>query len=347
MEQNNKATANLSLIEQIASESIPVKVEVIDRYKEYVSCGKDNKFPQYLYDTYKDCSSLQSIINGTADFICGNGVTEEFTNSLGESLSTIIRKIGTQLLIYGGYYLRIKRSPVLKLTDILVLDYKNCRINEELDTVYYSKKWGQWGAKAEVFPIYSEKENDSVLFYRGVMTSDDVYPMPKYYAALKSCRTQIEIQNFHFNAIKNNFSANTIINMNNGVPSDEVKKSIEKKLTEKFTGTENATKFLISWNDNKDNSTTVERIDDDQFDERYNALFKTTLNTIFSVMNAQPVLFGQVIENIGFNTQEYEAAFTLYNRTVVYPMQSSISDILAPILGVEKITIIPFSLNIQ
>ena len=346
MEQNNKVNASLSLIEQ-ATEIIPTKTEVIDRYKEYVSCGKDNKFPQYLYDTYKECSSLQAIINGTADFICGNGIDITFVNSLGENLFTIIRKIGTQLLIYGGFYLRIKKTPLLKLEDILVLDYKNCRINEDLDTVYYSKKWGQWGAKAEVLPIYTDKQNDSVVFYRGVMTSDDVYPIPKYYSALKSCRTQIEIQNFHFNSIKNNFSANTIINMNNGVPEDGVKKEIERKLTQKFTGTDNATKFLISWNDNKDNATTVERVDDDQFDERYNALFKTTLNTIFSVMNAQPVLFGQVVESVGFNTQEYEAAFALYNRTVVLPIQKSISDILAPLFGVEKLNIVPFSLNIQ
>lgn len=346
MEQNNNMTASLSLIESATTEIIPVKVEVIDRFKEYVSCGKDNKFPQYLYDTFKECSSLQSIINGTADFICGNGMNYEFTNSLGETLSTIIRKMSIQLLIYGGFYLRIKKSPLLKLEDILVLDYKNCRVNEDLTFVYYSKKFGQWGAKAEVIPMYTDKQNDSVIFYRGVMTSDDIYPTPKYYSALKACRTQIEIQNFHFNSIKNNFSANTIINMNNGVPTEEVRKDIEKKLTNKFTGTDNATKFLISWNDNKDNATTVERVDDDQFDERYNALFKTTINTIFSVMNAQPVLFGQVLENVGFNTQEYEAAFALYNRTVVLPIQTSISDILSPLFGVEKLDIIPFSLNI-
>ena len=177
------------------------------------------------------------------------------------------------------------------------------------------------------------------------MTSDDVYPIPKYYSALKSCRTQIEIQNFHFNSIKNNFSANTIINMNNGVPEDGVKKEIERKLTQKFTGTDNATKFLISWNDNKDNATTVERVDDDTL--YVDVCVQSILNTIFSVMNAQPVLFGQVVESVGFNTQEYEAAFALYNRTVVLPIQKSISDILAPLFGVEKLNIVPFSLNIQ
>lgn len=347
MDQDNKAIATFSLIEQSSTECIPSKTELVERNKEYVSCGKDNKFPSYLYDTYKDCSSLQSIINGTADFICGNGVAYDFKNSLGETLDVIIRKTSTQLLIYGGFYLRVIRDPKLQLKDLLVLDYKNCRVDEDLQQVFYSKKWGTWGAKAEVFPIYTTTQNDSVIFYRGVMTSDDTYPLPKYYAALKSCRTQIEIQNFHYNAINNNFSANTIINMNNGVPIDDVKKEIERKLTDKFTGTKNATKFLISWNASKDNATTVDRLDDDQFDERYNALHKTTLNTIFSSMSAQPVLFGQVIESVGFNSQEYEAAFALYNRTVVLPIQNSISEILAPLFGLETLNIIPFSLNIQ
>lgn len=34
------------------------------RNGDYVLWGKNNDFPKYLYDTYLNCATLQSIING-------------------------------------------------------------------------------------------------------------------------------------------------------------------------------------------------------------------------------------------------------------------------------------------
>lgn len=345
MEQSSPSTnISLSFMSNQGIE-IPKKIEVVSRGKEYVSYGSNNLFPNYLYETYQDCSTLQSIINGTTDFIVGNGVTGfEFINSLGEDLETIIRKLSIHYLIYGGFALYVKKDALLKVIDIQVYDFKNGRLNEEVTKFYYSKDWGKWGSKAIEYPLYKETLNESVYYFRTLIVGDEIYPIPKYYGALKSCRTQIEIQNFHYNNISNGFMPSAIINFNNGMPTPEVRKEIERKFDEKFTGSSNASKIVYSWNDNKDSAVTINRLEDNQFDKKYEALFNTTRNTIFSSMSAQPVLFGQSLEGIGFNSQEFEEAFNLYNRTVVLPIQKQITKVLNMLFNTQ-LTIIPFSLN--
>ena len=44
-----------------------------------------------------------------------------------------------------------------------------------------------------------------------------------------------------------------------------MQEDIERRIKEKFTGTDNAGKFMVSFNDSKDNGVTVERIQDDSF----------------------------------------------------------------------------------
>lgn len=336
---NNKS--NLAVIE-LAKGETPSSLEVVKRGTDYISFGPDNKYPNFLYENYTNCPSLQTIINGTTDYVCGEGTKTEFINSLGENLDDIIRKMAVTLQIYGGVYLKVKRDALLKIKDLLVLDYKNCRVNEDITKVYYSKDWGKWGAKAETYKIYTEKLNESVYFYRGLMITDSIYPLPRYQSAIKSCLTETEIQNFHYNSIINFFAIGKIISFNNGDPGEELRNEITEGLNDEFTGAKSTT--MISFNIDKEHAVTVESLNDDDFDERYAALWKSTKNTIYGVMQAQPVLFGNMLENIGFNQQEFESAFALYNNTVVAPLQNKIIKILETILK-EDIVIEPFTMK--
>lgn len=329
---------------ELSTKETPSSTEFVKRGTDYISFGADNKYPNFLYENYLNCPSLQTIINGTADYVCGDGVSTEFINSVGESLDDIIRKMALSLQIYGGIFIKIKRDALLKIKDITILDYKNCRVNEDLTKIYYSKEWGKWGTKAITYKAYTEKLNESVLFYRGLMFSDNTYPLPRYYSAVKSCLTETEIQNFHYNSIINFFSVGKIISFNNGDPGVEERRMIEEGLIDKFTGTDTANKLMVTYNTDKEHAVTVETLDGDDFDERYNALWKSTKNTIYGIMQAQPVLFGNMLENIGFNQQEFESAFNLYNNTVVLPLQNKISKILTEILK-EDIVIEPFTMK--
>ena len=173
-----------------------------------------------------------------------------------------------------------------------------------------------------------------------------MYPIPRYNGALNAIETSTEISKFHLNSINNNFAGNFIINFNNGEPDEETKGEIEKKIKEKFSGADNAGKFMVAFNDSKDNGVTVERIQDDNFDKKYESLRTDTYKEIFVAFRAIPQLFGYSLEGTGFNKQEFIEAYELYNKTTVIPIQKDLQRTFNKIFGIDNaISIVPFKLE--
>ena len=62
------------------------------------------------------------------------------------------------------------------------------------------------------------------------------------------------------NNIKNGLSPSMIINFNNGVPNEEERSMIEQKVHQKFSGSSNAGRFILAFNDGTETQTTIEPI---------------------------------------------------------------------------------------
>ena len=157
---------------------------------------------------------------------------------------------------------------------------------------------------------------------------------------MAAVETSTEISKFHLNNILNNFAASAVISFNNGVPEEDVKKKIEKDIQDKFAGSENAGRFILSFNQSKENATTIERLSSDDFDKKFDALQKSTTKDIFIAWRATPALFGLNPENNGFSKQEFLEAFELYNKTMVSPIQDDITRCFDKIYQTEKVLIL-------
>ena len=169
---------------------------------------------------------------------------------------------------------------------------------------------------------------------------------PPFAAASKDCEIEKNVTDFHFNALENGFNSSMIINFNNGIPEDPIKEQIEEDVTQKFSGHENGMRILLSWNPNKESATTFEVPKIEDFGERYKALSTHARQQIFSSFRAVPALFGIMTETTGFSQQEFEQAFTLYNRTVIRPAQRAIAEALEAIYGQPApLQITPFTLQ--
>lgn len=336
---------------------IPTFVEKENNGKPYLNYGVDNKFPNYLWELYLRSAILQSIVNGTADFAGGNGITysdnatvqklSDEANTDGETLEDVIKKLTVDYLIFGGFALQIIRNKLGEVNEIYWLDFRNCRRNKEGDKIYYSDDWVKHSNDYIIYDLFdgSEKQSTSVYYFAGHITRG-IYPIPRYNGALSALETSTEISKFHLNSILNNFNGNFVINYNNGAPSEDVQDEIERKIKEKFSGANNAGKFLLIFNDSKENAATLERIQDDNFDKKYESLRTDTYKEIFVAFRAIPQLFGYSLEGTGFNKQEFDEAFSLYNKTTVQPIQKDIQRTFNKIFGVEdSITIIPFKLQ--
>lgn len=325
--------------------------------KPYLNYGNDNKFPNYLWELYLRSAVLQSIINGTADYTGGNGIIysenplvqrlKDNANGDGETLEDVMKKITVDYLIFGGFALQVIYNKLGEVNELYWLDFRNVRRDKEGEKVYYSEDWVRHSNDYLTYDIFNpdKKKGTSVFYFKGHI-SRGVYPIPRYNGALSAIETSTEISKFHLNSILNNFSGNFIINFNNGQPSVDVQEEIERKIRDKFSGADNAGKFLLAFNDSKENGVTVERIQDDNFDKKYDALRESTFKEIFVAFRAIPQLFGYSLEGTAFNKQEFTEAFELYNKTTVEPIQRDLKRTFDKIFGVDNsIEIIPFKLE--
>lgn len=328
----------------IMSNDVRIVPDVVEKKvsgKDYVFYGEENKFPQYVWNLYLKSAILQGIVNGTCDFVSGNGIISNLPiaamNSDGDELEDLIRKISMDYNIFGGFCFQVIKDYTGTIKELYWLDMQNIRLNEEGDKAYYCEKWNQYGAKAVEYEVWNPRKNQSnfVVYYKGHI-SRGLYPVPRFIGALAAIETSTEIGKFHLNNILNNLTSSAIINFNNGEPSEEQKKMIEKKLNDKFSGANNAGKNMIVFNNSKEEAVTIERLGEDNFDKKFETLSKSTREEIFISFRATPALFGLNPENNGFSKAEFLESFELYNKCVVKPIQNDIKRVFDKLFNMEN-----------
>ena len=311
---------------ELEKTAMPDGKETVRSGYDYVSWGKDNRFPNDLYDMYQNSAILQSVINGTADYVFGSGVISAFdvVNDKYETLEDVVKRCVFDLLIFGGFAIQLMYKGG-KVEAMYWLDFQKCRKSEDEKKIYYSDDWGKYAKKALEYNAWTPgtDKGTCIFYYKGHKTRG-IYPVPMYIGALKSVKISTEISNFHLNNIMKGFASNAVISFNNGEPDEDTKARIEKDVKEKFCGTDNAGSFLLLFNESKDNACEIAKIQDDKFDLKYDALAKSVKEDIFIAFRATPTLFGLPNENNGFSKQEYLESFDLYNKTVVVPLQKDV-----------------------
>ena len=359
MAKSNKETIKteqfFSAINPYIQINIPSPKETDIRGKEFVAFGDKNDYPSYLWSLYQEVPTLSSAINATADYVCGNEVIcnvprfEKTVNRKGENINDVFEKCAVDKVVFGGFYLNIIRDNAGNIAEIYHLDYRNVRSDKKNERFYYSEDWSKsYGRiKCLVYPKFvpTFNQTSSVLFCKG-SKARETYTLPIYNSAIVSCEIERKINQYHLNSISNGFSASFMVNFNNGQPSDEIRNEIEKNLNEKFSGSENAGRIMVSFNADKDHQCEVTPFDIKDFGEKYNTLAKRSKEQIMTCFGTSGAIFGIMQENIGFNNQEFMSQFTLYNKTRVLPIQKEMIDTFDKVFGIEKsITIEPFTIN--
>lgn len=360
-----KIAVRFAAIDQYVESNMVSPKEVYSSSKGIMLWGDNNIYPEYLLGLYKDVPTLGSIINGNIDYIVGDEIRigavdfqDQKMNPEGETITEQCRNIAHDYEVFGGFALMVRRNVNGGVAAVDYIDLRFLRLNKTGDVFYYSEKWTENGKKdVRMYPAFipdldwaslddaaREEHAASILYVKRGHTQ--VYPMPIYGPAVKACEIERCIDDFHLNSIENGFTASMIVNFNNGVPTDQQQDEIEEEVNEKFSGHQNAGRIMCSFNPDKESAATFEVPDVKDFGERYNALAKHSRQQIFTSFRAIPALFGLMSESTGFNTQEFEQSFKLYNRTQIRPVQRLIADAYDKIFGVQGIlTITPFDIS--
>lgn len=327
---------------------LPTETEV--RGAKWISWGDNNIYPIYLYELYKDVATLRTIINTVCDYVVGDGVETSNNVMLNEEdLESLVYDIALSYAIYGGFAIQVCRNAYGKVCKLIVLDLRWVRTDKDNKWFYYSEDFGKrtYGrCKCLCYPAYDKTLKQDVSIYLYKNEKFNVYPQPVHIASIIPCELERKVNDYHFNSICNGFSGSLLVNMNNGVPEEEQQNEIVEAFQEKFTGSENAGRVVVSFNESKENAAELTPLNPTDFSEKYKALIERATQQIFTSWRCSKKLCGMPEDGIGFNSQEFSDEFKLFQRTVISSIQRLITTTIKKLFeGDVDVNIKPF--NIQ
>jgi DNA-binding MarR family transcriptional regulator len=336
--------------------------------KPYVLYGEKNDYPNYLLYLYNNSAKHSAIINGKVDYVCGKGWTfdkdivdptqagkiDSFikrANAKGESLNEVTEKIELDLEIFNGAYLQIVWNRLGSIASIYHVDYTTVRSNKDNSCFYVSDEWVKYNPdgsyKPNNNPAYKEfkafntnvKKGSQILYVKKYHPGIDIYTLPNYRGSITWIEVDIEIGNYHLNNVKGGFFANKLINFNNGVPSEEGQKVIEKKFAEKFGGVRGR-KYMLAFNNDSSKAATVVDLNISDSDKIFDQLNKTAQQEIFTGHRiTSPMLFGIKTEGQLGGRSEMREAYEAFQNIYVNGRQQWIEKTVNMLAGYADINI--------
>ena len=329
-----------------------------DPRKDFVMYGEDNNYYQYLIDIYNGSPTNHACINGISEMIYGKGLDatdsstkpDEYAQMIALLKKDVIRKVIYDYYLMGGAAMQIiygkGRKKIVQVEHIPVETLRAEKAGEsgEIEGYYYFPDWTEYKSSSEPtrIPAFgTSKEAREILFIKPYKSGYYYYSPPAYTGGLQYAELEGEISNFHMNNIKNGLSPSMIINMNNGIPNEEERSLIEKKISDKFSGSSNAGKFILSFNDNTDSQATIEPIQLSDAHQQYQFLSTESQEKILVAHRiVSPMLLG--VKNntgLGNNADELEKASILMDNMVIRPFQNLMIDAFDKILAFNNVTL--------
>ena len=245
----------------------PIVEEVPNQ--EWVGYGADNNYFQFLIDRYNGSPTNNACINGISQQIYGKGLgatdsdrkPEQYAQMITLFKKDIVRKLCYDLKLMGQCAIQIiyskDRTKIAQIEHMPIetLRAEKCNEDGEVPAYYYYKDWTKLkpSDKPLRIPAYCmSKENIEIYYIKPYKAGFYYYAPVDYQGGLKYCELEEEISNYHLNNIMNGLSPSMLINFNNGTPNPQERELIEQRIAQKFSGSSNAGKFILSFNDNKD-----------------------------------------------------------------------------------------------
>jgi hypothetical protein len=326
--------------------------------KDWISYGEDNNYYQFLIDRYNGSPTNNAAINGLSEMIYGKGLDatdsnrkpDQYAQAISLLKKDCVRKLAFDLKLMGSCAMQIiyskDRTKVAQVEHfpIETLRAEKCNEDGDIEAYYYHKDWSSikpseqpkripcFGTSKESIEIYVVKPYRAGFYY---------YSPVDYQGGLQYSELEEEISNYHLNNIMNGLAPSMLINFNNGVPNEEQRRLIEQRIYEKFSGSSNAGKFILSFNDNTDSQANIEPVQLSDAHNQYQFLSDESARKILvSHRIVSPMLLGiKDSTGLGNNADELKTASILMDNTVIRPFQTLLIDAFDQILAYNSISL--------
>ena len=331
--------------------------EISERYnQEWIEYGDDNNYFQYLIDRYNGSPTNNAAINGIAEMIYGKGLDavdsidkpNEYKELKELFTKDCMKKICYDYKMMGQAALQIiyskDRSKIVQVEHIPVEMLRAEKVDNKgvIRAYYYAKDWSEikGNKKPKRIPAFGTSNSGLEILYIKPYRAGFYYYSPvDYQGGLQYAELEEEIANYHINNIQNGLAPSMLINFNNGVPTEEQRELIERSIHEKFSGSSNAGRFILAFNDSKDLAASIEPVILSDAHEQYKFLSDESMRKVMvSHRIVSPMLVGiKDTTGLGNNAEELQTASILMDNTVIRPMQVTILDELEKILDYNGI----------
>ena len=331
----------------------------VEKTKEWVTFGNKNTYFSYLLDRFKGSPTNNAIINGLSNLIYGKGLdatdSSRLPNEYAQMISLlkkeVVRKLVYDLKLFGQCSIQIiyskDRKKIAEVAHIPVETLAMEKSDEddgEIKGYYYHHDWEN--IKTNETPTRFSAfgtSNDSIeiLYVKPYVAGCYYFSPVDYQGGLQYADLEEEVANYHNNNIKNSLAPSMLINFNNGVPNEEERELIERRIYEKYSGSSNAGRFILSFNENKDTESSIDAVQLSDAHLQYEFLSSESMRKLMVAHRiVSPMLLGIKDQTgLGNNADELKVASTLLDNTVVRPFQELLIEAFDKILAVNGITL--------
>ena len=290
--------------------------------------------------TFNVSTTNSACIEGIADLIYGKGLYSK-QPAFNDVLQKLIpqeetKRVAFDLKLYGNacyqVYWNDEHTKIIKMYHIPVQTIRAEKIGNSprIENFYYCIDWNDQKKikeKKKIPAFGTSNEKMELLYIKNYSPGLYYYSLPDWVAAMQFAISEGEISNLHLNNITNGFLPAVMLNFNNGVPAPEERQTIEDLVQAKFTGTDNAGRFMLSFNDDPATKPTLDVIDISNLHEKYDYVAEYTQDRILVAHRVtSPLLFGIRTKNNGFSSQseEMKTAFSILQTMTISPFQNLI-----------------------
>lgn len=346
----DKNTGSLMVVKMINT-APPVFKETrnYDSTKPWVIFGANNTYPDYLVALLNGSAKHNAIITGKVQYISGKGLEPKKDSANADSIRGFLDLVNPyetgedvqyksvmDLEVFGGFYWKFIFDRVGRLKYITHIPFAKVRTNNDCSEYYISDKWEKStrlaAKEVETIQAYNGINKGVKMYayklYRPKMGNEpDVYPLPDYIGAVPYIDMDREVANFHLNNLKNGFVGSTLISFRNGEPTEEAKNNIEAQFKKKFAGTDNAGRFILSFNPPNVEPATVVTLTPSDLDKQFIELNKQIQEEIFSGHKIpSPELFGIATEGALGDRNATDLKYELFKKTYIQARQKAMED---------------------
>lgn len=321
--------------------------------KNWIEYGEGNNYFQYLIDRYNGSPTNNAIINGVIDMIFGKGLAatdsaqkpDEYAMMMGLFTKNCVKKVVSDFKMMGNAAFQViynqDHSKIVGVEHIPVETLRAERANEDgfIPAYYYAKDWNRVSQRKEV-PVRIDaygmsKAGIEIIYIKPYKAGYYYYAPTDYQGSLPYAELEEEVANYHISNIKNGLAPSMLINFNNGTPTEEEQTLIEARIADKFSGSSNAGRFILAFNDNKELAATIEPVQLSDASEQYQFLSsECTQKIMVGHRVTSPMLLG-IKDNsgLGNNAEELKTASILFDNVVIRPLQEIILDAIEQVLS--------------